>query len=212
MSWRRSSLFDLESSPQRQLRRLGGDDVLGRLTVKVDQEDQASPRKVRVASWWALSHTHAVDQGVAPENPSSSNTRSSTTRSPRCAASSRSPSEAERPARWPPRPRWGHCERPRRPPPSQARKSRSIPRPPSSRRRASPPSRQPEPRPPGARNHRRAARRRGHTRTSCTKPRIPNTRGDYGRLVRPSTAEGGRSRRTPGEEATPAASTTRSPA
>jgi transposase len=42
-------LIDLESSPQRQLRRLGGDDLPGRVAVKVDQEDQPTLGEVRVA-------------------------------------------------------------------------------------------------------------------------------------------------------------------
>ncbi len=42
-------LIDLESSPQRQLRRLGGDDLLGRVAVKVDHEDQPTLGEVRLA-------------------------------------------------------------------------------------------------------------------------------------------------------------------
>ena len=42
-------LIDLESSPQRQLRRFGDDDVLGCVAVKVDQEDQPALGEVRVA-------------------------------------------------------------------------------------------------------------------------------------------------------------------
>jgi hypothetical protein len=42
-------LIDLESSPQHQLWRLGGDDLLVRVAVKVDQEDQPTLGEVRVA-------------------------------------------------------------------------------------------------------------------------------------------------------------------
>jgi hypothetical protein len=38
-----------KSSPGRQLRRVGGDDVLVRLAVQVDQEDQPALSEVRVA-------------------------------------------------------------------------------------------------------------------------------------------------------------------
>jgi hypothetical protein len=42
-------LIDLESSPQRQLRRLGDDDLVARVAVKVDREDQPTLGEVRVA-------------------------------------------------------------------------------------------------------------------------------------------------------------------